>query len=392
MKQNHIIMASKRRPLHSASSKLNFRPNSETSVWETKGTKPLPEPTTVKQVLLMMILHVCRKTLFIDTSVKVAIYGASLFIVSVLAEVLPFPKTYFSRSDNIFNQYFVKLGWGWTLLVTSPFLLMTSYTYCCGKRDKVLQHLARLGIATFAWYFWTKSFWYIETMYGRCNVSSKKYQTKEACIGGGFFWYGLDISGHAFILIYSSLVLIEEARAINGWESIRDMIRNEEHARNVGDVSVTSNPLRGLSFEEFSNLKKSYYKFTPYIRLCFIAMTFLSVLWDVMLVSTILYYHIMVEKFISGVVAILTWFITYRYWYTIPRALPNLPGEGLFKYKDVRQPKEYAKRKVTTAAPQSNVKGQLPTFMGMPLYGLRNQENKEQKDEETDIEADIRMS
>lgn len=385
-------MATRRRPLHSANSGFNFRPNTETRKWETKGKKPLPEPTTVKQVLLMMIVHVCRKTLFIDTSVKVGIYGASLFVVSLLADVLPFPRTYMSRSDNIFNVYFVKLGWAWTLFVTSPFLFMTSYVYCCGKRDKILQHFARLGIATFAWYVWTKSFWYIEKVYGHCNAIPKKYQTKEACIAGGYFWNGFDISGHAFILIYSSLVLIEEARAIVGWEGIRDLIRDEEHTRTTGDVSVTNGPLRGLSYEDFSNLKKSYDKFTPYIRLCFVAMTLLCVLWDVMLVSTILYYHIMIEKFISGAIAILTWFFTYRYWYTMPWTVPNLPGEGLFKYKDVRQLKEQAKRRGTTTFPQTNLRGQLPTFMGMPLYGLRNQENKEQKDEDTDIETDVQTT
>jgi hypothetical protein len=384
-------MATRRRPLHSASSRFNFRPNTETPKWETKGKKPLPEPTTVKHVFLMMIVHVCRKTLFVDTSVKVGIYGGSLFIVSLLADVLPFPKTYLSRSDNIFNQYFVKLGWAWTLFVIAPFLLMTSYTYCCGKRDKVLQHFARLGIATVAWYVWTKLFCYIERSYGYCNISPKKFPTKETCIGGGNFWYGFDISGHAFILIYSSLVLIEEARAIVGWEGIRDLIRDEEHARTTVDVSVTNGPLRGLSFEDFSNLKKSYDKFTPYIRLCFIAMTLLCVLWDVMLVSTILYYHIMIEKFISGSIAILTWFFTYRYWYAVPWALPNLPGDGLFKYKDVRQPKEQTKRRGTTIS-QSSARGQLPTFMGMPLYGLRNQETKEQKDEDTDNETDVQTN
>jgi hypothetical protein len=385
-------MAARRRPLHPASSRFNFRPNTETPKWETKGKKPLPEPTTVKHVFLMMIVHVCRKTLFVDTSVKVGIYGGSLFIVSLLADVLPFPRTYLSRSDNIFNQYFVKLGWAWTLFVISPFLLMTSYTYCCGKRDKVLQHFARLGIATTAWYVWTKLFCYIERSYGYCNVSPKKFPTKETCIGGGYFWYGFDISGHAFILIYSSLVLIEEARAIVGWEGIRDLIRDEEHARTTVDVSVTNGPLRGLSIEDFSNLKKSYDKFTPYIRLCFIAMTLLCVLWDIMLVSTILYYHIMIEKFISGSIAILTWFFTYRYWYAMPWTLPNLPGDGLFKYKDVRQPKEQPKRRGTTTISQSNVRGQLPTFLGMPLYGLRNQETKEQKDEDTDTETDVQTN
>jgi Inositol phospholipid synthesis protein Scs3p. len=374
-------------------SKLNFRPNSETPGWETKGRKPLPEPTTVKQVLLMMVVHVCRKTLFFDTSVKVGIYGASLFIVSLLADVLPFPKTYLSRSDNILNQYFVKIGWFWTLCATVPFLLMTSHTYCCGKRDKVMQHLARLGIATFAWFFWTKLFQYIESVCGHCNVLSKRYQTKEDCLKAGHFWYGFDLSGHAFILIYSCLILIEEARAINGWEGIKDYIRNEEHARNIGDVSVRNNPLRGLTLEEFCILKKSYDKFTPYIKGLFIAMTVLSVLWDIMLVSTILYYHKMIEKFVSGAIAILTWFFTYRYWYTIPRTLPNLPGEGVFKYKDMKQTKEVPpRRRNTAAAAATGAKGQLPTFMGMPLYGLKNQETKEQKEDDVDYETDVQTA
>jgi hypothetical protein len=40
----------------------------------------------------------------------------------------------------------------------------------------------------------------------------KGYETKRGCLKAGHFWNGFDISGHVFILIYSSLVLIEEAR------------------------------------------------------------------------------------------------------------------------------------------------------------------------------------
>ncbi|XP_066991992.1 acyl-coenzyme A diphosphatase FITM2 [Anabrus simplex] len=384
-------MATKRRPIH-PTSKLNFRPssnNAEASTCEGKSKKPLPDQPTIPHVLLMMVLHVCRKTLFIDTSVKVGIYGASLFIISVIADVAPIPKTYFARSDNLFNQYFVKLGWGWTLLVTFPFLVLTSYTYCCGRRDRVVQHLMRLGVSTCCWFFWVRLFQYIESSYGRCLVSKPLYSTKSACISNGYFWNGFDISGHAFILIYSSLVLIEEARAINGWEGIRDLIRDEEHSRSVGDKSAGNKPLRNLSNEEFLNLKESYEKFTPYIRCLFIAMTCLVVLWDIMLVSTMLYYHIMIEKFISGAIAILMWYVTYRYWYTIPKVLPCLPGEGLFKYKDAKVNKDIPLKRKGTAT--NNAKGNLPTFMGMPLYGLKNQDTKEprqDKDENADNESE----
>lgn len=55
----------------------------------------------------------------------------------------------------------------------------------------------------------------------------------------GYFWNGFDISGHCFILIYSSLVMIEEAKAINGWERIKDYIRDEKYARSINDKSAS---------------------------------------------------------------------------------------------------------------------------------------------------------
>ncbi|GLG97221.1 Fat storage-inducing transmembrane protein [Gryllus bimaculatus] len=265
------------------------------------------------------------------------------------------------------------MGWGWTLLMTFPFVVLTSYTYCCGKKDKVVMHVSRLGIATFMWFFWTNLFQYIESNYGRC-LSKAHFPTKAACIGKGFMWNGFDLSGHAFILIYSSLVLIEEARAINGWERMSDLIRNEGYTRDTADGSLNVNPLRSLTEREFSNLKAFYEQFTPYIHSLFIGMTCLCILWDVMLVSTMLYYHIMIEKFVSGAIAILMWFVTYRYWYALPKVYPNLPGDGLFKYTNRQQSRELPTKKKTSTP--NVAKGQLPKFMGMPLYGLRNQEMK----------------
>ncbi|XP_046993469.1 acyl-coenzyme A diphosphatase FITM2 [Schistocerca americana] len=367
-------MATRRRPLHqNAGSRLNFRPQ-ESYSFEAKGRKPLPEPSSICNVLLMMVLHVCRKTLFVDTSIKVAVYGGCLFLLSLIADILPFPRSYFSSSANVFNVYFVKLGWGWTLLVAFPFLILTSYTYCCGKRELVLKHLMRLGISTCCWFFWVNTFSYIESNYGRCNP--KKHSSKSVCLGAGGSWYGFDLSGHAFILIYSNLVLIEEARAIIGWEGIRDLIRNEEHARSNSDASVSNSPLRLLTEVEFLRLKESYQKFTPYIRSLFIGMTTLSVLWDIMLVSTILYYHIMIEKFISGAIAILMWFVTYRYLYALMR---NLPGEGLFKYRDLNINRSVPLNKRSSS---TSVKNDIPRFMGMPLYAARNVEEESQQNED----------
>ncbi|XP_021207160.2 acyl-coenzyme A diphosphatase FITM2 [Bombyx mori] len=351
--------------------RMNYRAQNDSP--EPKGTKPTREASSIQEVLTLMIVHICKKILFFDTNLKIALYLGALFLLSLIADVLTFPKSYFSRSDNFFNQYFVKIGWFWTLVITVPYVLLTSYTTCCGKRRMIATaHMVRLLIATVFWWGWTTLFNVIENNYGRCN--SKSYDNKITCLKNGSFWNGFDISGHCFILIYSSLVLIEEARAINGWERIKDYIRDERYSWSIDDKAISTNPLKNITSEELEILKRSYEKFTPYVRGLFIGIAALQLLWDVMLVSTILYYHIMVEKFISGVIAILTWFVTYRVWYTFPYILPNKPGQGVFKYnkgKAQAPTPVYLKR-------MSSVNGKH--FMGMPIKNQNSVDSTNQDD------------
>lgn len=366
-------MSSKRRP-PTASCRMNYRPGD--AKWEPKGTKPTIEPTSVKEIFTLMVLHICKKSIFFDTNLKVAIYMGALFLVSLIADYAPIPKTYLARSDNFFNYYFVKFAWGWNLVLLVPFVLLSTYVYCCGKKDQILKHhLPRIVIATVCWFFWTKLFNIIEATYGKCNVRGEAFSTKQTCLKSGNFWHGFDLSGHSFILIYGSLVLIEETRSILNWESIREYIRTEDHYRSNKDTNISNNPLRFLSPAEFHKLKISYEKFTPYIRGLFVLITLQQILWDVMLICTILYYHIMIEKFLGGIIAILSWFVTYRFWYTLPKILPKLPGEGLFKYIK-NKPTVLQAAPVTRKRTASVVNGKdLPRFMGMPLYGLRNENN-----------------
>lgn len=322
----------------------------------------------------MMVMHVCKKTLFYDVNLKVALYLGSLFLISLIGDFLPYPKTYFARSDNLFNVYFVKLGWAWTLLLCSPFMFMTSYTLCCGDAKRFIKHhLPRIIIATFFWFSWTKLFNIIENAYGRCNV--RGFDGKSSCLKAGHFWSGFDISGHAFILIYSSLVLIEEARPIVGWEYIKEHIRNEEHNRTAGEKSST-NPLRYLKDEDIKRLKMLYEKYTPAIRMLFIGCAVLQLLWDIMLVCTMLYYHKMIEKMLSGIFAILTWFFCYRVWYPSRATLPDTAGHGLFNYQKLKNPPLPLKRTPSLVSQNRSAPGpgELPKFMGMPLYGLNAQQ------------------
>ncbi|XP_062543783.1 acyl-coenzyme A diphosphatase FITM2 [Armigeres subalbatus] len=376
-------MATKRKPLHSqmgaASQRpnMNFRPgiNDTTARAEAKGTRPTATPTSIQEVLTMMVLHVCKKVIFFDTNLKVPLYLGSLFFVSLVGDFLPYPKTYLARSDNLFNVYFVKMGWAWTLLFSLPFLAMTSVTVCCGNHQRLVRnHLPRLGIATGFWFVWTKLFNLIESSYGRCSV--RGFDSKSGCLKAGHLWNGFDISGHAFILIYSSLILMEEARSIIGWESIKEHLRNEEHNRTKQDSTQTTNPLKNLKDDDLKALKYFYTRFTPTIRLLFVGMTMLQLLWDIMLVGTMLYYHRMVEKVLSGIIAILTWFITYRAWYPASSLLPDPVGKGMFNYQSAAKSAEIGlRRRASLLQPNTSQTQDIPKFMGMPLYTARQQQN-----------------
>nr|CAH7744570.1 unnamed protein product [Callosobruchus chinensis] len=365
-------MATKRRGIHATN--LNFRPNVLNSGTETKGTKPTCGPTSIKEILTLTILHVCKKSLFFDTNLKVAIYLGSLFIISLIADVLPFPKIYLSRSDNVFNRLFVKFSWAWNLALLIPFVLLTSLIYCCGDRAKVAKlHLSRLGIATLFWYFWTSLFNYIEASYGKCGNAT--FATKTSCLLEGHVWNGFDLSGHSLILIYGSLMIIEETRCIVNWDCIKEHLRLEDHYRATRDTTPNSNPLRNLSDIQLRYVKENYEKFTPYIRGLLVAIALLQFLWDIMLLCTMLYYHIMIEKFLGGLAAILTWFVTYRFWYNLPNVLPKMPGEGDFRYMKTISPQVEPIGRVRRT--NSITEPQGPMFMGRPIYAKLGRDREE---------------
>lgn len=156
------------------SSTLNFRPPTDANKFDKKGTKPLPHPTSIKNIILLMIVHLCRKVLFIDPNIKVGVYILLVFFGSILGDVLPIPNTYFSRKDNLFNVYFVKLSWGWTMSLVGVFVYMTSNIYCCGDQVQIRKHLLRLILATMNWFFWTKLFVHVEERYTN-NLAQKLY-------------------------------------------------------------------------------------------------------------------------------------------------------------------------------------------------------------------------
>jgi hypothetical protein len=192
------------------------------------------------------------------------------------------------------------------------------------------------------------------------------------------------------------LFIIEESKAILGWDSIQDFIRNEEYKRRrpsgnqsqfsgdgTGSETLSDTPLSNLSDEEFHKLKDFYTRFAIPAKVTLIILTLLTLLWDLMIVMTAIYFHVMIEKVIGGLAAVLMWFLTYQGFYTMNSDIsPGLPGLGLFKYSNhhnqklpvlLGRPGPSGKIGVATTSKGKTKESpdDVPNFMGMPLYALR---------------------
>lgn len=309
----------------------NYIPSGLSMRSEAKGTQLVREPTTVVSIFLTVFLFACRKYLFFSTHKRLFMYLV-LLVASILGDTVKFPKIYFANSGTFLNQYLVKLGWFWTTLWTMSFLIVTSKVFCLNSRTSVVKHASRLMVATFFWYFWTSTFNRIEDYYGTC--SGKAAPTRFACKSAGFTWKSFDISGHVFILIYSTLVMISESRPIIGWDKIQDVLRKEENARKDGKSVATM--FSNLKEDELQKFKVVYKEMTPYAQALFIIITIFVAIWELMLITTMMYFHTMPEKLLAGLLAMLTWFVTYKLWYESP-VLPPLPGHGFFKYQALQK-------------------------------------------------------
>ncbi|KAK3870334.1 hypothetical protein Pcinc_024432 [Petrolisthes cinctipes] len=351
--------------------------------WAAKGTKPLPEQASVQHILSLIIVHGCRKVLFIQTEVKIMLYSMGLFFGSLICDFLPLPRVYMGQSDNVFNVYFVKVAWAWMILVSGAFILLTSATIGCGYRTVIKRNMSRLVVGTVMWYLWSQWFFgYVENRTGSC-LGKAIIRNKYDCNQEGFHWHSFDISGHAFLLVYINLLIVEEAKAIVGWEGIRDIIRLEDHHRSEvqNDPGESKTVLDTLSNDDLIVLKLNYEQFTPYIRGIFCIMTLMSVLSDVMLTCTIIFFHTMPQKVVGGAIAIGTWFVTYRVWFKSD-ASPGLPGAGLFPYQNLKEKtKDQAPLRRRSSLCKEH-KDSLPKFMGMPLYGLKKDIDEKKKEAE----------
>ncbi|XP_041755596.1 acyl-coenzyme A diphosphatase FITM2-like [Coregonus clupeaformis] len=176
-------------------------------------------------------------------------------------------------------MYFVKVSWGWTLL------LFTSYK----SLTFALRRLSSLVVATAIWYTFTEAFSYIEGATGTRHVPESEAMdqvphhdeitSKWRYMKAGGQWDGYAISGHSFIPSYSALIIAEE---------MEPMVNMMKKDRNT------------------------------VLDLLYVSLNWIVIIWIWMFVCTSVHFHDFSEKFLRTVLGILLWFVTYRIWYPMP--------------------------------------------------------------------------
>lgn len=159
------------------------------------------------------------------------------------------PVNYFARKDNIFNLYFVKIGWVW-FTVAFVALILSQRVYRSspvspssvqqGTQRRILQASARYAAATTEWYLMTQWFFgppvidrgFLVTG-GRCEKiasaagditsSARVEQAVSAATcrtAGGAWTGGHDVSGHVFMLVLATAVLGGEILGVVGVDNL----------------------------------------------------------------------------------------------------------------------------------------------------------------------------
>ncbi|XP_031563174.1 fat storage-inducing transmembrane protein 2-like [Actinia tenebrosa] len=284
---------------------------------ETSEEKPVHE----KLLQFLKSTYSALRTIALTkTTYKVAIYWLIVVLGSFIHEFFPPPRSYFSYTKNVFNVYFVKLGWGWTWTLLSVLVLTTSAILTSGNVILIASHYSRLIVATIAWFLWVNFFEYVEHISGSCKGESR-HGSKYTCHKHGYFWEGFDVSGHTFLLIHCCLTISEEIKVVKLIEDLDKGIDNH------------GNPSTGpMSFKS-----KYWYKlFSPFINTTFLFTAILMVLWEIMLVSTCVNFHTTLQKIFGALPAFITWKFNYQYWHMQDSGVV-LSAQSYFNNYDFRQ-------------------------------------------------------
>ncbi|VEL24653.1 unnamed protein product [Protopolystoma xenopodis] len=298
--------------------------------------KSVPGPTSLAQFVAIALFKIFRKPVSIDAMTKAGIYLCLATGGSLIFDILKIPPSYFSNSYNLLNQIFAKWSWGWTCCSLASFIVVSSYIFTGGKLSLMRSHLLRLVFGSACWYIFNGLFNFVENKTGQChplNLTLKstllRPDNKHLCHRLGGHWLGFDISGHCFITSMCNLWITEELRCMLYWHKLAEIIKPYDN-----DFSPSSNPVKfnNFSLRDVNIMRSAFRRLTGAARFAFIVLAFLSVLWDVVFVSTIIYFHNLPSKLLGTSFGVLAWFLAYRIIFPSAKSgdwhgfAPGMPG------------------------------------------------------------------
>lgn len=270
----------------------------------TATSKNAAAPTTlaadVYRIIGDLVLFFCRHVIFGPPKFKILVALGIILLGSSIKKLNWAPESYFSMKTNVFNVYFVKLGWAWTIGLLAPFMYLTRLT-THSHYQIIVRHLVRLLIATGVWYVITITFVNFELYTGYCKPENMRSASKQVCRQGGHDWEeGHDFSGHVFLLLYALLIINEEVKSYDsGTKKVKEA---SQSAKAAGD--------------QLSNIQHDQLQIiSAVIRAVYVALAALTILWECMLLTTALYFHHTIHKITAAFVAMFFWYITYYVWY-----------------------------------------------------------------------------
>jgi hypothetical protein len=293
-----------------------------------------------------------RRSPFLPTRLEaqlLAIYPLTLLLGSIFSTLSPssraapysavsqshppeFAPSYFAQKKNVFNVYFVKVGWFWTTFAFSVFVSFYP-GFGVGVSRRRVSAVLRYGVVTMWWVFVTQWFFgppLIDTMFrftgGQCEQlrdagkreemsDTREFITAATCKAVGGTWKGgHDISGHVFLLILgSSLLWLEFLPALTRMEGLRD-----GRLITLEDGKTASVAVEKEEVKEEGEATARGVKF---------ALGVAGMMWW-MLLMTAAYFHTWFEKFTGLLVAFTGLWLVYFMPRGVPavRAVLGMPG------------------------------------------------------------------
>lgn len=99
----------------------------------------------------------------------------------------------------------------------------------------------------------------------------------------------IDISGHTFLLLFCILIILEESRLFEQWS----LVKKKTSSRNL-------------------KIRRLHSQYSVFVYLLVILVVLLFVLWHVMLLSTLLYFHDTLQKVLGALFAVTSWLLLYK--------------------------------------------------------------------------------